>query len=633
VARSTSSAKMRPSAPLDALYRRAWNARSMDIGEVKGQVDFGILTIREDEFRAFLRRFPDKLGDGRAQGRRIYNLRSLALPRGGAYTLAIVRCVEQGNGEALAMARDLLEDLAPRWLLVVGIAGAMPSSEITLGDVVVSTRILDFSVEALLEGGAFEHAVTGGPVHHDAAALAANLPALDDELGAWSSPDALGTPRPPVDLAPGNFYGDEAWQKKVRESLDLHFGTTPRAPRFSAGALASSDRLVKDTHRAKAWLLAARQILAVEMESGGVHRATYGRDVPFLAIRGLSDVVGFRRDPAWTQFACDVAAAFVRAFLLTKPIALCSTERDPSGADPALVPEARATRLSRATLRSNGSSPGLSEDRSISPEGPRSSRERTRSPRAALRWGLASALAAALGVAWLSRQPTGETTAAPDGGTDAAIVDAFVEVRTPEPTPGRCPDDMASIGSGRARVCIDRYEVTVKRYADYVNDTGHPWPGTPSVEDNDDRPPRCNSTANPARAQHPVNCVTFADADGFCRWDKKALPTREEWRLAGGRTMPGIDDICWSAREMQSGTCTVGRFGGTPEGVFDLYGNVWEIVADRDPNKGHLIVGGGWPNNGHADSPIHQHGYVRDGHSADFIGFRCVRRLGPGSTP
>ncbi|MDI1437511.1 5'-methylthioadenosine/S-adenosylhomocysteine nucleosidase [Polyangium sorediatum] len=319
--RSSAWVRERAGGPLE--LQRPWrNAPSMNIAEVKGRVDFGILTIREDEFRAVLRRFPDKLGDGRAQGRRIYNLRSLALPGGGAYTLAISRCVEQGNGEALAMARDLLEDLAPRWLLVVGIAGGMPSSEITLGDIVVSTRILDFSVEAVLEGGAFEHAITGGPVHHAAAALAANLPALDDELGAWNSPESIGTPRPPVDFAPGNFYGDEAWQKNVRESLKLHFGGTPRPPRFTAGALASSDRLVKDTGRTKPWLLAARQIVAVEMESGGVHRATNGRDVPFLAIRGLSDVVGFKRDEAWTRYACETAAVFAQALLLTRPIAV-----------------------------------------------------------------------------------------------------------------------------------------------------------------------------------------------------------------------------------------------------------------------------------------------------------------------
>src|SRR5262249_13523837 len=122
----------------------------MDVGDIRGRVDFGILTIREDEFTAVLHRFSQKLEDGIARGHRHYNLRTLELDGGGAYTIAILRCIEQGNGEALAAARDLLEDITPRWLLVVGIAGGLPDAELTLGDVVVSTRIVDFSVEALL---------------------------------------------------------------------------------------------------------------------------------------------------------------------------------------------------------------------------------------------------------------------------------------------------------------------------------------------------------------------------------------------------------------------------------------------------------------------------------------------------
>src|SRR5262249_41446635 len=62
----------------------------------------------------------------------------------------------------------------------------------------------------------------------------------------------------------------------------------------------------------------ARQIQAVEMESAGVYRAVHGR-VPFLAIRGISDVVGFKRHPDWTAYACHSAAAFARAFLLARP--------------------------------------------------------------------------------------------------------------------------------------------------------------------------------------------------------------------------------------------------------------------------------------------------------------------------
>src|SRR5262249_40618050 len=62
-----------------------------------------------------------------------------------------------------------------------------------------------------------------------------------------------------------------------------------------------------------------RQIQAVEMESAGVYKAAHGR-VPFLAIRGISDVVGFKRHPDWTAYACHTAAAFTRAFLLARPI-------------------------------------------------------------------------------------------------------------------------------------------------------------------------------------------------------------------------------------------------------------------------------------------------------------------------
>jgi tetratricopeptide (TPR) repeat protein len=90
----------------------------------------------------------------------------------------------------------------------------------------------------------------------------------------------------------------------------------------TAGAIGSSDRLIKDTRVLATFLLrAARQVLAVEMESAGVYRAASGRGVPCLAIRGLSDVVGFKRDPGWTAYACHSAAAFTLAFLRTRPIA------------------------------------------------------------------------------------------------------------------------------------------------------------------------------------------------------------------------------------------------------------------------------------------------------------------------
>jgi nucleoside phosphorylase len=303
---------------------------AVQLTEVKGKVDFGIITIREDEFEAVLRRFPEA---GRVSGRRQYNLRRVELAGGASYLVAVLRCIEQGSGEAQSAAHDLLEDLNPQWLLVVGIAGGVPSSEFGLGDVIVSTRIHDFSVEAVLQDREVEYALAGGPVAKDAAAVAANLPALKAELGNWGTAESIVAQRPAVppleSVQPSDWlylYGDGEWHGKVRQSLSRQAGRTQ--PLVAAGAIASSDRLIKNTEILKVWMKMARQILAIEMESAGVYRATYGRPVPTLSIRGISDLVGLKRDPAWTQYACHTAAAFALALLRTRPVEPRGTRRN-----------------------------------------------------------------------------------------------------------------------------------------------------------------------------------------------------------------------------------------------------------------------------------------------------------------
>ena len=286
----------------------------------RGTIDVGILTIREDENDAVLRRFTKLAIEER---RRRYRIRSLALPDGREYRLAVLRCVDQGNADAQAAAHALLEDLAPRFVLVVGIAGGVPSDEFTLGDVVVSSRIVDFSVEAVIRGKEREYALGGGPLHPDAAKLAADVRAMitDGELDGWNSPDRLTRSRPPVDLSPDRFYGEADWLTSVQQKLTRHFADqAPRPPLATTGAIASSDRLIKDDETLSVWLKIARQVVAVEMESAGVYKATHGSGVPFLAVRGISDVVGFKRHPDWTAYACETAASFARAFLLTRPI-------------------------------------------------------------------------------------------------------------------------------------------------------------------------------------------------------------------------------------------------------------------------------------------------------------------------
>src|SRR5215469_7340342 len=175
-------------------------------------VDIGILTIRDDEFRAALQTFVRDNGIHKGRYRE-YTLRTADAGQGARYRLAILRQIEQGNGEAQEAARDLVDDLQPSLFLVVGIAGGLPSDDISLGDVVLSTRVLDFSVEARRFQEETTYNVGGGPIAKSIAAGVANLGARELELGDWW---AELPAKPVVSLAPDKFYGPKPWQQDVR---------------------------------------------------------------------------------------------------------------------------------------------------------------------------------------------------------------------------------------------------------------------------------------------------------------------------------------------------------------------------------------------------------------------------------
>lgn len=224
-------------------------------------IDIGILTIRDDEFRAVLDVFPTSHGIHRGRHRE-YTLRTADAGQGDQYRVAILRQIEQGNGEAQEAARDLIDDLQPSLLLVVGIAGGLPSDDISLGDVVLSMRVHDFSLEARKFDEATTYNAGGGPIAKSIAAGVANLGARESELGDWWS--ELPS-KPLVSFSPSKLYGPRGWQKEVRIKLQAHFGkaVAKRAPKFSAGPIASSDRLVKDPKLLFPWITTARGILVL----------------------------------------------------------------------------------------------------------------------------------------------------------------------------------------------------------------------------------------------------------------------------------------------------------------------------------------------------------------------------------
>jgi nucleoside phosphorylase len=291
-----------------------------DVSEYKDKVDIGIITIREDEWGAILQRIPR---EELAIGRQTYAISRLKTINEDDYVIASVRCLEPGNNQGQAVARTLLEELNPQWILLVGIAGSIPDYEYTLGDVLLASRLHDFCVSAVVEGEdsqiVQQFAGGGGPMMPEVQSLVAALPILD--LEEWNSPEAISVPRPEVKLAPSNFYGMPDWKKKVKACLERYFGkkSIRDYPKAFSGSVASSDILLKNTQVGTQWLSTNRQIKGVEMELAGVYKAANDFKKPVLAIRGISDVVGFKRSQEWTEYACHTAASFTHALLRFRP--------------------------------------------------------------------------------------------------------------------------------------------------------------------------------------------------------------------------------------------------------------------------------------------------------------------------
>jgi formylglycine-generating enzyme required for sulfatase activity len=185
---------------------------------------------------------------------------------------------------------------------------------------------------------------------------------------------------------------------------------------------------------------------------------------------------------------------------------------------------------------------------------------------------------------------------------------------------------------------MDRHEVTVGQFRQFVAATGAKMPN---------QPPGGNEFV-------PVVGVTFTEADAYAKWAGRRLPTEAEWefaaRGAAGRRWPwvGEDDRSrWNGPGAEDGAAELalaGRMarGATPEGLLDMAGNVWEWCSDvyvadayatalpKDP-KGppvgvNRVVRGGSHIIGlpAAGLPFRNHA-PPDSRFPDF-GFRCVTR-------
>lgn len=192
---------------------------------------------------------------------------------------------------------------------------------------------------------------------------------------------------------------------------------------------------------------------------------------------------------------------------------------------------------------------------------------------------------------------------------------------------------------------IDRFEVTRARYGECVQ-VGACLPARSG-----------NGDERLGQPSMPVAGVTWDEARHFCHWAGGDLPTESQWERAargpGGRRFPW--GSLFNDRVANHGSDTplvdgfefaapVGSYieGRSPDGLYDMAGNVWEWTLDAfdpegeawggelpvDPrggdSSGHRVIrGGSWRSSAVELRTTTRFPVAEQQHAPD-LGFRCV---------
>ncbi len=188
---------------------------------------------------------------------------------------------------------------------------------------------------------------------------------------------------------------------------------------------------------------------------------------------------------------------------------------------------------------------------------------------------------------------------------------------------------------------IDQFEITNAEYKQFIDATD--WRAPSYFVDR---------SVPPGAENYPVSNINWFEADRYCSWAGKRLPTEAEWEKAArgedGREFPWGNDfekIKENTDKATSGDIApVGTFkeGSSPYGVMDMAGNVWEWTGDwykPYPNatyqselfgeKQKVFRGGGGGRVGHYVLPLfYRTSYrssIKPEQAFSDLGFRCAK--------
>ena len=117
---------------------------------------------------------------------------------------------------------------------------------------------------------------------------------------------------------------------------------------------------------------------------------------------------------------------------------------------------------------------------------------------------------------------------------------------------------------------------------------------------------------------HPVTSISYRDAVAYCKWKNVRLPTLDEWEVASragskkdyffgsdasqiltyANVWHGRDHLKSDRTDGYTYTSPVGSFDASPNGLFDIYGNVFEfcsgLLPGEKPKRFAHARGGSW---------------------------------------
>ncbi len=205
----------------------------------------------------------------------------------GECKVAVTQLSQMGNVSASIHATKAIDEMDPKYVLMVGIAAGI-KSRVNRGDVVVCSQVLYYEQ------------------------------AKQTSTGAEYRPISINAD--PILLQTAQNYNDSNWCSLIVTKMPQFEGTD--SPRVYFGPFAVGDKVVADQNFISSLMKLHPKIIGIEMESYGVAEAAaeaYSRP-RFLAIRGISDFADEQKDDSFRQYASSAAAAYTVGFLQACPL-------------------------------------------------------------------------------------------------------------------------------------------------------------------------------------------------------------------------------------------------------------------------------------------------------------------------